>query len=202
MKTLVLAFLLLAANAIAAPAQKILVFGDSLSAGYGLAVEQSWPSLLARKLAASGAPYTVVNASISGETTSGGVSRLPQALREHRPAVVIIELGANDGLRGLPIDAMRNNLVAMIRTAKQQKVRILLAGMRLPPNYGPDYTARFAGSFADIAKREKVQLLPFLLEPIASDRNAFQADGLHPVAEMQPRILEHVWAALTPLLKG
>lgn len=201
MKSLVIALLLAATTAIAAPVKKILVFGDSLSAGYGLAVEQSWPSLLAQKLQANGLPYHVVNASISGETTAGGLARLPAALRQDRPDIVILELGANDGLRGLSLDAMRSNLVSMIRAAKQQHARVLLVGIRLPPNYGPDYTARFARSFADIAQRQKVPLLPFLLDPIASDRNNFQDDGLHPVAAAQPALLDHVWKALAPLLK-
>lgn len=190
-----------AVTATAAPTKNILIFGDSLSAGYGISREQSWPALLTQKLATNGSAYNVVNASISGETTAGGLSRLPQSLREHRPTVVVIELGANDGLRGLPVSAMRNNLNAMIRTAKQNKTKVLLIGMKLPPNYGLDYTAQFAQSFDDIAKREKVALLPFLLEPLDDQRDVFQADGLHPVAAAQPKLLEHVWTALHPLLK-
>lgn len=190
-----------AITATAAPTKNILIFGDSLSAGYGIAREQSWPALLTQKLATNGSAYNVVNASISGETTAGGLSRLPQSLREHRPTVVVIELGANDGLRGLPVSAMRNNLNVMIRTAKLNKTKVLLIGMKLPPNYGLDYTAQFAQSFGDIAKREKVALLPFLLEPLDDQRDVFQADGLHPVAAAQPKLLEHVWTALHPLLK-
>jgi acyl-CoA thioesterase-1 len=201
MKLLFFTLLFAAVTATAAPTKNILIFGDSLSAGYGIAREQSWPALLTQKLATNGSAYNVVNASISGETTAGGLSRLPQSLREHRPTVVVIELGANDGLRGLPVSAMRNNLNAMIRTAKQNKTKVLLIGMKLPPNYGLDYTAQFAQSFGDIAKREKVALLPFLLEPLDDQRDVFQADGLHPVAAAQPKLLEHVWTALHPLLK-
>ena len=193
--------LLFATATFAAPAKIILIFGDSLSAGYGIAREQSWPSLLTNKLAANKSACAVINASVSGETTAGGLARLPQALREHRPAVVVIELGSNDGLRGLPVSAMRSNLVAMIRAAKQGKARVLLIGMKLPPNYGLDYTAQFAQSFADIAKQEKVALLPFLLQPIVGDRAAFQADNLHPLADVQPKLLGHVWMSLEPLLK-
>jgi acyl-CoA thioesterase-1 len=194
--------LLFSAHAsIAAPAKSILVFGDSLSAGYGIAREQSWPSLLAQRLAAEESPYAVINASISGETTAGGRTRLPQALRDHHPAVVVIALGANDGLRGLPLDAMRANLAAMVRAAQKTGSRILLIGMKLPPNYGTDYTATFTQTFADVARQEKVALVPFLLEPIAGQRDAFQADDLHPIAGAQPALLNHVWPALLPLLK-
>jgi acyl-CoA thioesterase I len=183
-------------------AEKILVFGDSLSAGYGIAVEQSWPSLLAERLQQEKLPLTVVNASISGETTAGGRSRLPTALKAHRPAILIIALGANDGLRGLPLPAMRANLEAMIDTAQLSGARVLLAGMRLPPNYGPDYTRGFDTAFSDIARQKRVALLPFLLEPIALDEGAFQPDRLHPTAAAQPKILAHVWTALRPLLKS
>ncbi len=182
-------------------AGKILVFGDSLSAGYGIAVEQSWPALLQARLAREKFPQTVVNASISGETTAGGKSRLGALLKQHRPQLVIIALGANDGLRGLPLDAMRANLDAMISGARAAGAKVLLVGMQLPPNYGPDYTRRFGATFADAAKQHKTALLPFLLEPIALDDGAFQPDRLHPTAAAQPQILEHVWAALKPLLK-
>ena len=194
---------LLTGNAVASNAstKNILIFGDSLSAGYGIAREQSWPALLQKKITSAGLNYTVVNASISGETTAGGLSRLPQALSEHRPAIIIIALGANDGLRGLPLDTMRNNLRTMIHAAKNAKARILLIGMKLPPNYGLDYTAQFARSFTDIAGPEKIAVLPFLLAPIADQSQAFQSDGLHPIAEVQPKLLEHVWSALSPLLK-
>lgn len=192
-------FLLLLGTAHAA--EKILVFGDSLSAGYGMAREQSWPALLQTRLIRAGYAYEVFNASISGETTAGGVSRLPVLLQQQRPRIVILALGANDGLRGLPVAQMRANLVAMTRQAKSAGARLLLVGMRLPPNYGPDYTRSFDATFATIAREEKIAWLPFLLEPIALDDHAFQADRLHPTAAAQPKILDHVWQALEPLLK-
>jgi len=190
-----------AAPSSASPAPTILVFGDSLSAGYGLANGDAWPALLVQRLQAEKLDYGVVNASISGETSAGGRSRLPAALERTRPAVVVIALGANDGLRGLPVKQLRDNLVAMARACKAAKARVLLVGMRLPPNYGAAYTQAFDGAYAAVAKQEKLPLLPFLLEPVASDRASFQADGLHPVAAAQPKILEHVWPALKPLLK-
>jgi acyl-CoA thioesterase-1 len=198
-KAIVLVLLLLA-SPVASAAQTILVFGDSLSAGFGLAREQSWPALLDQRLKALGSGYRVVNASISGETTAGGLARLPAALESSKPAIVILALGANDGLRGLPASVMANNLAAMIRTARQHHANVLLCGMKLPPNYGPDYTAQFARAFSDVAKRERTPFLPFLLEPIATDHDAFQADNMHPVAAAEPKILQHVWAALKPLL--
>jgi acyl-CoA thioesterase-1 len=182
-------------------ADKILVFGDSLSAGYGLAVEQAWPALLKEKLRREKFPQAVVNASISGETTAGGRSRLPAVLERERPAVVVLALGANDGLRGLPLAQTRDNLEWMVRTAKGTGAKVLLVGMQLPPNYGPDYTREFNALFSTVAKQEKTALLPFLLEPIALDGGAYQADRLHPTAAAQPKILEHVWQALRPLLK-
>jgi acyl-CoA thioesterase-1 len=180
--------------------KRILVFGDSLSAGFGIAVSQSWPALLGQRLQANGSTATVTNASISGETTAGGRARLDAALAQFKPAVVILALGANDGLRGLPVAAMKENLAAMVALAKKRQARVLLVGMRLPPNYGPQYTQEFDAAFRDLARREKIALLPFLLEPIALDRKAFQPDGLHPTAAAQPKILDHVWTALKPLL--
>ena len=188
-------------SAAATAAQTVLVFGDSLSAGFGLASGESWPALLDQRLVAEKRPYRAANASISGETTAGGRARLPAALDRLQPAVVVIALGANDGLRGLPLAQMRENLTAMIRAAHEHHARVLLIGIRLPPNYGPDYTARFDETYRSVARQEKTSLLPFLLEPIALDVAAFQADGLHPVAAAQPRILDHVWKALAPLLK-
>ncbi len=193
--------LLLQSTAVFA-AQTVLIFGDSLSAGFGIAVEQSWPALLAQRLAAEKPSYAVANASISGETTSGGLARLPAALERFRPAVVVIALGANDGLRGLPVKALGDNLTAMIRAAQARHARVLLVGIKLPPNYGADYTARFEETYRRVAKREKTALLPFLLEPIALDGNAYQPDGLHPTAAAQPQILDHAWKALKPLLKS
>jgi acyl-CoA thioesterase-1 len=195
---LLLALLLNAPAALAA--KTILVVGDSLSAGYGLRPEQAWPSLLAQRLAERHADYNVVNISISGETTAGGRSRLAPALQTYRPAVVIIALGANDGLRGLALDQMRGNLDAMIAAAQKNGARVLLAGMRLPPNYGP-YAEEFQAAFVNLARARKTALLPFLLEPVASRPELFQSDNLHPTAAAQPLILDHVWAALAPLLK-
>jgi len=180
--------------------QRILVYGDSLSAGFGIALSQSWPALLGQRLQTTGSSLIVTNASISGETTAGGRARFPAALTQFKPAIVILALGANDGLRGLPVAAMKDNLAFMVAQAKQHGTRVLLVGIHLPPNYGPKYTQEFDAAFRDLAKHEKVALLPFLLEPIARDQNAFQADGLHPTAAAQPRILDHVWKALKPLL--
>lgn len=195
-------FLLLWLSAgLAHAAGNILVFGDSLSAGYGIPADKSWPALLDGRLQKEQLPWRVVNASISGETTAGGKSRLPAALERHRPGVVILALGANDGLRGLPLAQTRDNLTAMTRAAKQSGARVLLVGMQLPPNYGPDYTREFNALFATVARQEKTALLPFLLEPIALDDNAFQPDRLHPTAAAQPKLLDHVWPALRPLLK-
>ena len=188
----------LAPSAVAA--KTILVLGDSLSAGYGIRPEQAWPSLLTQRLAERRIDYTVANLSISGETTAGGRSRLAAALATHQPAVVVLALGANDGLRGLSIEQMRGNLEAMISAAQKSGARVLVAGMRLPPNYGP-YADQFVQSFADIAKTKKTALLPFLLEPVATRPELFQADRLHPTAEAQPLLLEHVWPKLQPLLR-
>lgn len=182
-------------------APTILVFGDSLSAGYGIELAQSWPALMADRLKQEKFPHALINASISGETTDGGRTRLPALLKQHRPAVVVLALGANDGLRGLPIASSRANLQAMAQAARQAGARVLIAGMRLPPNYGPDYTRQFSQMFAEVAKDEKAGLLPFLLEPIALDDAAFQPDRLHPTAAAQPRIRDHVWPAVKALLK-
>ena len=190
----------LAQEAVAQPARTILVMGDSLSAGYGIRPEQSWPALLARRLQEKRPDYSVVNLSISGETTAGGRARFAAALDRHRPGIVILALGANDGLRGLPLSQMRDNLAAMIDAARQSKARTLLAGMRLPPNYGP-YADEFQRSFSELAQQRQTALLPFLLEPVATHPRYFQSDQLHPTAEAQPLILEHVWVTLAPLLK-
>jgi acyl-CoA thioesterase-1 len=192
--------LLLAGLNAAAAEQRILVYGDSLSAGFGIAVSQSWPALLGQRLKSFGSTATITNASISGETTAGGRSRFGAALGQFKPTVVILALGANDGLRGLPVAAMKDNLAAMVTQAKRSHAKVLLVGMRMPPNYGPQYTQEFDAAFRDLAKREKIALLPFLLEPVALDRNAFQPDGLHPTAAAQPKILDHVWNALKPLI--
>jgi len=183
-----------------AQAGTILVFGDSLSAGYGIRQEAAWPALLAERLHEKRLDYSVVNASISGETSAGGRARLADALRKHQPKVVIIALGANDGLRGLPLAALQANLLAMVDAARKNKARVLLVGMRLPPNYG-DYANGFAQVFARLAGSQHLAFSPFLLDGIAARRELFQADGLHPLAEGQMQLLDNVWPQLLPLLK-
>jgi acyl-CoA thioesterase-1 len=193
-----------AQSAQAAPAKgtrTVLVMGDSLSAAYGLAPSQGWVSLTADRIGRTKPGWRVVNASISGETTAGGAARIAAELQRHKPAVVIIALGANDGLRGLPLVQTRANLEKMIKAAQAGKAKVLLVGMRMPPNYGPDYTRGFEQNFSALAKQYRTALLPFLLEPIALDRNAYQADNLHPIASAQPKLRDHVWTALEPLLR-
>ncbi|MDP2430672.1 MAG: arylesterase [Pseudomonadota bacterium] len=175
----------------------ILVFGDSLSAAYGIPRESGWVSLLERRLSG----FRVINASVSGETTAGGLTRLPQVLAAHRPHLTIIELGANDGLRGLPLQYTARNLEAMIDLAKKQGSEVLLIGMRLPPNYGPAYMLRFERLFTRVAKAKNVRLVPFLLEGMADRRERFLADGLHPDADAQPLLVDNVWRELKPMLK-
>jgi acyl-CoA thioesterase I len=182
-------------------AHSLLVMGDSLSAAYGLKVEEGWVSLLARKLEQQGSPWRVINASISGETTAGGASRIDNEIRQHKPQLVIIELGANDGLRGLPLDVAVANLERMISASKASGARVLLIGMRIPPNYGPVYTEAFQAMYVDLAKSHQLPLLSFLMAPIAMDRSNYQDDNLHPTAAAQPVLLAHVWTALAPLLK-
>ena len=181
-------------------ARNILVFGDSLSAGYGLAQEAAWPSLLNQRLQEKRLDYSVVNASISGETTSGGRSRLDAALTTHKPAIVVIALGANDGLRGLPIATTRDNLTAMVDSAQKTKAKVLIVGMRIPPNYGA-YADQFYAVFGEVAKARKTALVDFLLDGVATQPKLFQADNMHPTAEAQPRLLDNVWKGLEPLLK-
>jgi acyl-CoA thioesterase I len=176
----------------------ILVFGDSLSAGYGIPLEAAWATLLQTELKRTHPHYKVVNASVSGETTSGGVQRLPAALKEHHPGIVIIELGANDGLRGTPLKVTEKNLNELIQQAQAEKAKVLLLGMQLPPNYGIDYTRQFKMLYQKLAQHHRVALVPFLLEGIAADQ--FQADNLHPVAEAQPKILENVMQKLKQML--
>jgi len=184
-----------------APAATVLVMGDSLSAGYGLRANDAWPAHLQRKLDAMPGEHKVINASISGETTAGGRSRLPQALKAHRPDVVVIELGANDGLRGLPLTDMQANLEAMIDQSRAAGARIVLVGMQLPPNYGPSYADKFRSVFKTVADTRKTAFAPFLLAGFADRREWFQQDGLHPTAEAQPTILANVWTALEPLIQ-
>lgn len=178
----------------------VLVMGDSLSAGYGLAADQGWVALLEERLADRKPDWQVVNASISGETSAGGRARIVEALARHRPRVVVIELGANDGLRGLPLAKTRANLARMVQLSKQTGAEVLLVGMRMPPNLGRAYTAGFAANYRAVAEAEGVALLPFLLEPVAAERGNFQPDHLHPTAAVQPKLRDHVWKALAPLL--
>ena len=190
-----------------APAQTtpptLLVLGDSLSAEYGLAKGSGWVALLEQRLAQEKRTLKVVNASISGDTTSGGLARLPFLLKQHAPAIVVIELGANDALRGLPLDMTRENLRAMVRLAQAAKAHVLLLGMQVPPNYGPDYAQQFAASFATVAKEQKVALVPFFLKDVADAANAadlFQSDRIHPTAAAHPILLNNVWTGLKRLL--
>lgn len=195
--TLIL-MLLAPLQALAAPV--ILVFGDSLSAAYGIPLAQSWPQLLQQRLEKNGFPHRIVNVSISGETTSGGLSRIDKALLDHKPALVVLELGANDGLRGLPLKEMQRNLTGIITACKRRGAKVLLVGMRIPPNYGPRYTDSFFSSYATLAREHRLQLVPFLLEGVAGNRSLMQDDGLHPTAAAQPRVLENLWRGLKPLL--
>jgi len=180
----------------------ILVFGDSISAGYGLAhVEQGWVGMLRAKLKDEGYGYQVVNASVTGETTAGGLARLPRALAMHHPRVVILELGGNDGLRALPIDQMRSNLGKMVDLSVDSGAQVLVLGMRIPPNYGPEFTEKFFAVFADVARDKRAPLVPFLLNDIALSPNLMQADGVHPNELGQPKLLDNVWPGLRPLLR-
>lgn len=184
----------------AVQASTILVWGDSLSAGYGLKSGEAWPTLLQTRLKDEGFRHTVVNASVSGETSAGGRSRLPAALEQHKPSIVILELGANDGLRGLRPQLMAENLTAMIDAARAAGSQVLLVGMHMPPNYGAAYTRRFAQTFTDVAQAREVPLVPFLLDGFADQPELFLSDGIHPTAEAQPRVLDTVWQGLQPLL--
>ncbi len=198
MRYVLLLGLLISSGAGAAPV--ILVFGDSLAAGYGIPRQAGWVELLRQRLEREQRHYSVVNASISGETTAGGRTRLAASLARHRPAVVILELGANDGLRGLPLEASRANLAAMLQACRASQARTLLVGMKMPPNYGPAYTRQFEEIYRTVARQYRAALVPFLLAGIAEKRELFQADGLHPTADAQPALLENVWRELQPLL--
>lgn len=186
--------------AISAEQKVLLVMGDSLSAAYNLPSKQGWVALTAERMKTAHPQWKVVNASISGETSMGGLSRLPAALKLHKPSMVIIELGANDGLQGLPVTQTRKNLLQMIRLAKASKAKVFLIGIQIPPNYGKTYTQAFAANYTELAKQEKISLLPFLLAPIATDRQYFQADQKHPTAAGQIKIRDYVWPVLEPLL--
>jgi acyl-CoA thioesterase-1 len=192
--------LLAARPGAAAEAPAIMVFGDSLSAGYGLPRGKGWVDLLQERLQRERYPYRVVNASVSGETTLGGRNRLAAALTQHRPHIVILELGSNDALRGQSLDTMRDNLVAMVRECRAAHAQVLLVGMRIPPNYGPEYTGSFQASFAAVADKTRSPLVDFLLAGFADRRERFQADGIHPDVEAQSFMLDNVWKKLQPML--
>ena len=179
----------------------ILVFGDSLSAAFGLQPQQGWVALLGQRVQTQGYGYHVVNASVSGETTAGGLARLPRALQVHHPEIVVLELGANDALRGLPLDNTRSNLDEMLRAMQASGARVLLVGIQIPPNYGPRYTTEFTAIFPGLAKQYHVPLVPFLLQDVALNPARMQEDGLHPNATGEPIVLETVWTYLKPLLK-
>jgi len=178
----------------------VLVVGDSLSAEYGIKRGTGWVPLLSARVSEQYPKYQVVNASISGDTTSGGMARLPALLRQHAPAVVVLELGSNDALRGLSLTMTEQNLRAMTQAAKQAEAKVVIVGMQIPPNYGRDYAQRFAQLFSTVAKDEKARLVPFLMEGIATNRAMFQADGIHPNEDAQPQLLDNVWPTLRPLL--
>jgi len=192
--------LLCGAGVAASAAPVVLVVGDSLSAGFGVATDEGWVTLLQARLAAQGYEHRVVNASASGETTGGGRARLPRALELHDPALVIIELGGNDGLRGLPLTQVRENLAAMVRMSLDQGAEVLLVGMHIPPNYGPAYTSGFHALYGEVAAEFDVPVVPFFLEGVALDPELMQEDGIHPNARAQPRMLENLWPALERLL--
>lgn len=183
-------------------ARTLLVVGDSLSAGFGLEPGQGWVELLQDRLEAKGYGYRVVNASISGDTTTGGLGRLPRALKVHRPSIVVIELGGNDGLRGTPIAVMRQNLGQMIRLAQEAGARVVLAGIQMPPNYGSRYTKEFAAVYPELARTHAVALVDFILDGVALDMGLMQADGIHPNAAAQPRVLDNAWPAIEKELRA
>ncbi|MEJ2794508.1 arylesterase [Iodobacter sp. LRB] len=183
-----------------AAAPLILVFGDSLSAGYGLAASAAWPALLDQDLAKQGKSWRVVNASVSGETTAGGLTRFPQILKTHQPKIVLLQLGANDGLRGLPLAEMEKNLASMIKMAKASGAKVHLIGMQMPPNYGANYTESFAAIYPRLAKQHSISLTPFLLAPVYKNIELFQTDKLHPKAEAQPLLMKMVEKDLGKLI--
>lgn len=199
MKQILLALLLWTPQASAAE-PVILVLGDSLSAAYGMAQSEGWVALLQQRLRQTGHPHRVVNASISGETSDGALSRIENELARWQPNIVILELGANDGLQGLPLARLRNNLAALIEASRRHGARVLLLGMRLPPNYGSAYNQAFSAVYRELAQRYGLSFLPFLLQGIATDLALFQDDGIHPKSRAQPLILDNVWTALAPLL--
>ena len=198
---LALGLALFGATGSATAAPVLLVLGDSVSAGYGLAASTGWVTLLSQRLKAEGYSYDVVNASISGDTTAGGRARLPSYLNKNQPAVVIIELGGNDALRGGNLAATRANLDAMVTAALDAKAKVLIVGMQVPPNYGPAYAREFNALFADIAKARRVPVVPAFFAGFGDDMAMFQPDRIHPTVEAQTKLLDNVWPALKPLLR-
>lgn len=194
--------LLTAWSAATAAAGTILVYGDSLSAAYGIGEKQGWVTLLGERLKQRGLDYSVVNASISGETSAGGAARIDDALKRYKPEIVVLALGGNDGLRGLPIAAMKANLAKIVRAAQAAKARVLVVGMRIPPNYGAKYANEFQQTFADIARQSKTAYVPFLLDGVAEKQELFQPDQIHPTAQAQAALLDTVWKGLAPLLNA
>ncbi len=191
----------LASTGALAKSSQILIVGDSISAGYGLSTGEGWVDLLTKKLNKEKISAVVVNASISGDTTAGGLSRLPALLTKHNPNLVIIELGGNDGLRGSPVATAKANLLKMAQLSKASGAKVLIVGMQMPPNFGPSYTEQFAAMYVDVAKAVNAGLVPALLEKIGADLSKFQADRIHPTAAAQPALLDTVWPALVKLLK-
>jgi len=184
----------------ASPPRTLVVLGDSLSAGYGLKIQDGWVHLLEQRLAAQGYEYRVVNASVSGETTQGGLARLPRVLEINKPDIVIVELGGNDGLRGLPLASSQENLKRIVEMARKAEARVVLVGMVIPPNYGPKYGQQFRDMFATLTKQYQLAFVPFLLDKVALNPELMQADGIHANARGQPQLLENVWPRLKPLL--
>lgn len=180
--------------------ETILILGDSLSAAYGMEVSESWPVLLQERLDEQGYAYRVFNSSIAGDTTQGGLARLPRLLEKQGPAIVLIELGGNDGLRGLPLDVTRKNLATMIEQSRSAGAEVVIAEIRIPPNYGPSYTQKFNAIFHELAEQESVTLLPFLLEDIALEPGMMLPDGIHPTAAAQPVIVDAVWEIAQAML--
>ena len=197
---LVLLMVVLPAGASLAAPRTILVLGDSLSAAFGFELRHGWVAQLEQRLARDRLDYTVVNASVSGDTTANGLARLPALLQRHRPGIVIVELGGNDGLRGLPPEQIKHNIVAIVKEAKVAGAKVVLVGVPLPPNYGRQYIERFRRLYGEIAAEQNVALVPSIVDGVAGDRVLMQPDGIHPTAQAQPRMLENVWAKLRGLL--
>jgi len=197
---LILLLVLVVNLPLSASANTILIVGDSLSAAYGMPVEQGWVRLLQQRLATAHYPYAIVNASISGDTTANALNRLPQAMTRHQPAIVVLELGGNDGLRGLSLTEMKGNLAAMIQTARRHQAEVLLIGVQLPPNYGPRYTQQFHAVYHELAQDYGVALLPSLVDGVGTRTELMQADGIHPNSKAQPLIVTRVWQQLRPLI--